>query len=162
MRSFALALLVATSLPCKSQAQQTIVTINFVFEGTPTPQTADRAEVQNVLAARSVIRAWTDSVDVFLDQLALGAQSQGWRRSHNGEPSNYSVMIVGLPVRGGICRALGLTTYSMVVFEPATGDQWKFVQNFVGYETSAERAAGAIFTAATQAINAARTAGPAR
>ncbi|HUK20994.1 MAG TPA: hypothetical protein VLV45_05480 [Gemmatimonadales bacterium] len=133
------------------------VKILFTFQGAPTTQTSDPAEATNVLNARNVMRAWTDSVDVYLDQIALGAQDKGWIKARAGEQANYSVMIVSLPIQGGVCGPLGITTYSIVVFEPGTGGQWRYVQNLIGYGTSAHQAAGAIFAAATQTINAARS-----
>jgi len=136
-----------------------MVRILFTFQGTTTAQSADPTEVENVLSARNLIRAWTDSVDVFLDQVALGAQDKGWMRARAGEQAHYSVMIMALPIQGGVCGPLGIMTYSIVLFEPGTGGQWKYLQNLVGYGTSAHQAAGAIFAAATQGINAARSSG---
>ena len=148
----ALAALITPAL----NAQAVPVRINFTFEGEPTATTTAPSEVGSVLARRSALRAWTDSVDVYLDQAALGARDKGWLRSRQGEAANYSVTVVALPVLGFAC-AKGLTAYSVVIFEPGSYNQWKYLQDYVGYGTSAQDAADGIFRAATEAINDTRT-----
>jgi hypothetical protein len=136
---------------------QTTVRISFAFEGEPRPSTTEPGEVGNILARREVLRAWTDSVDVYLDQVALTAGGQGWLRARRGEQTDYRVTVTALPVLAGNTPT-AMTAYSLVVFEPVAGD-WKYVQNYVGYSLSAQQAAGGIFRGATDAINAKRSGG---
>jgi hypothetical protein len=136
---------------------QTTVRISFAFEGEPRPSTTEPAEVGTILARREALRAWTDSVDVYLDQVALAARDVGWVRARRGEQADYRVTVTALPVLAGNTPT-AMTAYSLVVFEPVAGD-WKYVQNYVGYSLSAQQAAGGIFRGAMDAINAKRSGG---
>lgn len=137
---------------------QTTVRISFVFEGEPRASTTEPAEVGSILARRDALKAWTDSVDVYLDQVTLAARAQGWVRARPREQADYRVTVTALPVLSAGNTPIGMTAYSLVVFEPEGGD-WKYVQNYVGYSMSAQQAAGGIFRAAVDGINARRSEG---
>ena len=81
----------------------------------------------------------------------MGARDKGWLRARQGERANYSVTVTALPV----LTAPGMTVYSIVIFKPALGS-WEYMQNYVGYSTSAQQAADGIFRAAVEGINNAR------
>jgi len=134
--------------------QQRSVSIKFTFDADPRATTQNPAEVGNVLTLRSALRAWTDSVDVFLDQVAMGARDKGWLRARQDERANYSVTVTALPVLTAT-GAASMTIYSIVIFKPAVG-RWEYMQNYVGYSTGAQQAAEGIFRAAVEGINNAR------
>lgn len=135
--------------------QQRSVSIRFTFDADPRATTQNPAEVGSVLALRSALRAWTDSVDVFMDQVAMGARDKGWLRARANEKANYMVTVTALPVLTTASAASGMTVYSLVIFKASLGS-WEYMQNYVGYSTSAQQAADGIFRAATEGINNAR------
>ena len=145
-------LLLASSLSAQATTK-----ISFNFDAEVRPATRDPSEVGNVLAQRTALRAWTDSVDVFLDQDAMGAREHGWLRARAGEQANFMLNITALPVMGANGVPTGMVTYSLVLFEPAALGGWKYVTNFAGYSMNAQEAAHGIFRAAIQGINAKRS-----
>jgi len=155
MRTAALALGLGTALLGANLDAQSSVKITFTFDADPRPATTAPAEVGNVLALRSALRAWTDSVDVYLDQVALAVRDKGWVRAHAQEAANYLVTITALPVLA-TQQARGMVVYSVVIFQPGARGQWAYVQNYVGYSQGAQQAAEGVFRAATDAINAQR------
>src|SRR5438874_766138 len=109
MRTLVTLGLLASLVVPRLHGQQRPVTIKFTFDADPRATTQNPAEVGNVLALRSGLRAWTDSVDVFLDQVAMGARDKGWLRAREGERANYSVTVTALPV---LAEPGGMTVYS--------------------------------------------------
>ena len=111
----------------------------------------ERSGDQDMGGQREAVRAWADSVDGFLDGLALDARNDGWARARRDERAEYRVLITGLPVLPRDNAPSGLTAYSLALFEWAS-DDWKYVDHYVGYADGAEEAARRIFRTATDAI----------
>ncbi len=135
--TFPLAL--CTVLLSTRTSAQSLVKIRFDFDADPRPATTSPGEIGNVLAQRTALRAWTDSVDVYLDQVALAVREKGWARARERENTNYLVSITALPVLVNQ-QPTGMVVYSLVVFQPGTLSRWDFVQNYVGYSSGAQEA----------------------
>jgi hypothetical protein len=153
-RLFLLALLaILPTAPIAAQNNQ--VKIRFSFEGEARARSTNAAEVGSILAVRSALRAWTDSVDVFLDQSFIDAAARGWFRSRGSERADYLVTVLGLPVLNGQQQPTGLTVYSLAVFEAKYGD-WKYLTQRVGYDLGAQSAAATMLSGVQASINESR------
>jgi hypothetical protein len=122
------------------------VPIRFSFDAA-SPATGDAGAV---IARRQQMRAWQDTVEVYLEQ---GATAANVRLAAAGAPANYLVSIVAMPLpRPGI----NAMVMAVAVFEPATLSGWRYLSHYVAYDESAQDAATALLRQTVEAINASR------
>jgi hypothetical protein len=128
-----------------------VLRIAFMFDREPRWSSLDRPMDADIEGQRETMGAWADSVDGYLDRVALDARDDGWARARRDEDADYRVLVTALPVLVRDRAPNGLTAYSLVLFERASGD-WRYVDHYVGYGARAEEAARRIFRTATDAI----------
>ena len=108
------------------------VAVRFTFD---TSRSA-AGEPAAVLAQREQMRAWRDTVEILLAQLAPGAGLRADLPS-----ANYMASIVAAPVdRRGVRGVI----IAVAVFEPGESAPWRYLAHFAAYAESAREAAGVI------------------
>lgn len=145
MRSATALLAIALIAPAAVSAQA--VPVRFSFDGVQ-PAVGD---VGTVIARRHQMRAWQDTVQVYLEQLAPGANVS--LVPERGQAS-YRVSIVALPVT--TVPTIDAVAMAVVLFEPGALGGWKYLSHFVAFNTSAQDAAATLLRMTVEAINAAR------
>lgn len=122
-------------------------TLRLSFSGAPLGPTAPGQEI----ARRTALRAWQDSVEVFADEAARS--HSGWRIVTGSARANYLVSIVAVPVAkpgySGVAMAV-------VVMEPGTLVNWKYLTHYVSVVESAQQAALSLVENTISAIGDAR------
>jgi hypothetical protein len=144
MRLQLLALGVALLAPASLPAQSIVV--RFTFDSTR----ATAAEPGAVLSERQRMRAWQDTVEVYLAQLA---PASGLRLAGAELPPNYTASVVAAPVGRPGVRGM---TLAVVVFEPGTSTAWQYLAHFTAYAESAREAAGSLIGQTVAAVSAPR------
>lgn len=107
-------------------------------------------DVGAVIARRQQMRAWQDTVQVYLEQFAPGANVA---LAAERAPANYRVSIVAMPVT---IKGLDAVAMAVVIFEPGALGNWKYLSHYVAFSPSAQEAAAALLRQTVESINAAR------
>lgn len=144
MRAVTTLLTLALLAPPAISAQA--VPVRFSFDGVQ-PAVGDAA---TVIARRQQMRAWQDTVQVYLEQLAPGANLS---LAPERGPANYRVSIVAMPVT---LKGSDAVAMAVVIFEPAVLSNWKYLTHYVAFSPSAQEAAAVLLRQTMDAINAAR------
>ncbi len=131
----------ALSLPGALPAQS--IAVRFTFD---TLQ-ASAAEPAAVLAQRQRMRAWQDTVEIYLAQLApISGLSVAGPEAH----ANYRAAVVATPIeRPGAPGVL----LAVVVFEPGSGTLWSYLAHYAAYAPSAREAAGSLIGQTAAAVS---------
>jgi len=143
MRSL-MASLALLAVPAALSAQA--VPIRFSFDPAP----AAVGDAGTVIARRQQLRAWQDTVQVYLEQ---GASQANLRFVGPNDTANYKVSIAPLPINKPGANGVAM---AVVIFEPAGSSDWKYVAHFVAYNETARDAAVALLSQTVQSISAAR------
>ncbi len=122
------------------------VPIRFSFDGVQ-PAVGDAG---TVIARRQQMRAWQDTVQVYLEQYAPAANLT---LAAERAPASYRVSIVALPVT---MKGQDAVAMAVVVFEPGALTGWKYVSHYVAFSTSAQEAATLLVRQTVESINTAR------
>ena len=130
-------LLPAGLLPAQS------VAVRFTFDTARAPA----GEPGAVLEQRRQLRAWQDTVEIYLVQQAPSA---GLRVASPQSAANYMASIVASPVaRPGVNGV----TLAVVIFEPGTATPWRYLTHFTAYAESAREAAGSLIGQTVAAVS---------
>lgn len=112
---------------------------------------ASTGNAGDVIARRGAMRAWQDSVEVYLERADM---PQGWRLAPAGASSaSYLVSVVAIPISKPGFSAVAM---AVAVMEPGTLVAWKYVTHYVAVAESAEQAATVL---ASGTLNTLRTMG---
>lgn len=139
--------LLALALVAPAALSAQAVPVRFTFDGIQ-PAIGD---VGTVIARRQQMRAWQDTVQVYLEQLAPGANLA---LVPERGAVNYRISIVAMPVVN--VGAIDAVAMAVVVFEPGAFNTWKYLGHFVAFSTSAQEAATLLLRQAVESINSAR------
>jgi hypothetical protein len=122
------------------------VPIRFSFDAA-TPATG---EAGAVIARRQQLRAWQDTVEVYLEQ---GAPAANFRLVQQGQPASYMASIVAMPIAKPGTNAMAM---AVAIFEPAALGGWKYLTHYIAYDETARDAAAALISQTVESINTAR------
>jgi hypothetical protein len=97
------------------------------------------------------MRAWQDTVEIYLTQHAAGS---GLRAVGPEATANYKATVVATPVgKPGLPGVI----LAVVIFEPGAGSSWSYLAHYAAYAESAREAAGSLIGQTTAAVTRQRT-----